>query len=78
MEFRRLLLRSLMYRDDGAASESLNLREVREEAESRAIRRAYFQSEKNMSRTAELLGVTRPTLYSLIDKYHLDDIKTGA
>lgn len=68
----------LMYRDDGGEIESLNLREVREEAESRAIRRAYFQSEKNMSRTAELLGVTRPTLYSLIDKYHLDDIKTGA
>ncbi|GAA0855837.1 PEP-CTERM-box response regulator transcription factor [Aliiglaciecola litoralis] len=68
----------LVYREDGDTGESLNLREVREQAESRAIRRAYFQSEKNMSRTAELLGVTRPTLYSLIDKYHLDDIKTGA
>jgi two-component system NtrC family response regulator len=68
----------LVYREDGDTGESLNLREVRELAESRAIRRAYFQAEKNMSRTAELLGVTRPTLYSLIDKYHLDDIKTGA
>ncbi len=63
---------------DDDLGESLNLREVRELAESRAIRRAYHQSEKNMSRTAELLGVTRPTLYSLIDKYHMDDIKTGA
>ena len=68
----------LIQRDSSAVVESLNLREVREEAESRAIRRAYHQSEKNMSRTAELLGVTRPTLYSLIDKYHMDDIKTGA
>jgi len=69
----------LVVREDGDdAVDSLNLREVRELAESRAIRRAYHQSEKNMSRTAELLGVTRPTLYSLIDKYHLDDIKTGA
>ncbi|GAB2696979.1 PEP-CTERM-box response regulator transcription factor [Aliiglaciecola sp. 3_MG-2023] len=69
----------LIVREDGDDSvDSLNLREVRELAESRAIRRAYYQSEKNMSRTAELLGVTRPTLYSLIDKYHLDDIKTGA
>ncbi|MFA3792118.1 PEP-CTERM-box response regulator transcription factor [Aliiglaciecola sp. SL4] len=69
----------LIVREDGDERvESLNLREVRELAESRAIRRAYYQSEKNMSRTAELLGVTRPTLYSLIDKYHLDDIKTGA
>ena len=53
----------------------LNLREVREVAESKAIRRAYHQSEQNISRTAELLGVTRPTLYSLIDKYHLEDLK---
>ncbi len=68
----------LICKDEGTVSESLNLREVRELAESRAIRRAYHQSEKNMSRTAELLGVTRPTLYSLIDKYHLDDVKTGA
>jgi two-component system NtrC family response regulator len=30
-----------------------------------------------MSKTAELLGVTRPTLYSLIEKYHLEDAKTG-
>lgn len=68
----------LVYRESDEVAESLNLREVRELAESRAIRRAYHQSEKNMSRTAELLGVTRPTLYSLIDKYHLDDVKTGA
>ena len=57
--------------------ETLNLREVREMAESRAIRRAYQTADKNMSKTAELLGVTRPTLYSLIDKYHMEDIKTG-
>ena len=57
---------------------TLNLREVREEAESRAIRHAFQVAERNMSRTAELLGVTRPTLYSLIDKYHLEDIKTGS
>ncbi|WP_412971212.1 PEP-CTERM-box response regulator transcription factor [Glaciecola sp. MF2-115] len=55
----------------------LNLREVRELAESKAIRRAYHQSEQNISKTAELLGVTRPTLYSLIEKYHLDDLKAS-
>ncbi|BBO26683.1 MAG: PEP-CTERM-box response regulator transcription factor [Pseudomonadota bacterium] len=58
-------------------SDTLNLREVREQAESRAIRKAYQRADKNMSKTAELLGVTRPTLYSLIDKYHLEDLKTG-
>lgn len=60
-----------------AETETLNLREVREMAESRAIRRAYQTADKNMSKTAELLGVTRPTLYSLIDKYQMEDIKTG-
>ncbi|WP_017444339.1 PEP-CTERM-box response regulator transcription factor [Gayadomonas joobiniege] len=57
-------------------SSSLNLREVREKAESSAIRQAYHLSEKNMTKTAELLGVTRPTLYSLIEKYDLSDLKT--
>ena len=68
----------LMEPAQGAEPETLNLREVREMAESRAIRRAYQTADKNMSKTAELLGVTRPTLYSLIDKYHLEDVKTGA
>ncbi len=58
--------------------DTLNLREVREIAESKAIRKAYHLAEKNMSRTAELLGVTRPTLYALIDKYHLEDIKSAS
>ena len=68
---------NLTVNNDVTSIDSLNLREVREHAESRAIRNAYQVAEHNMSKTAELLGVTRPTLYSLIDKYHLDDIKTG-
>ncbi|GAA5135451.1 PEP-CTERM-box response regulator transcription factor [Thalassotalea piscium] len=50
---------------------SLNLRQVREEAETIAIQKAYALSEGNMSKAAELLGVARPTLYSLIEKYGL-------
>ncbi|AZQ82850.1 PEP-CTERM-box response regulator transcription factor [Colwellia sp. Arc7-635] len=50
---------------------SLNLRVVREQAESIAIQKAYALAEGNMSKTSELLGVTRPTLYSLIEKYEL-------
>jgi two-component system NtrC family response regulator len=50
---------------------SLNLRTVREKAESLAIQKAYALAEGNMSKTSELLGVTRPTLYSLIEKYSL-------
>lgn len=55
-----------------------NLREIREIAESKAIRQAYHHAEQNVSKTAELLGITRPTLYSLIDKYRLDDLKSQA
>jgi len=68
----------LLAPDGDVETESFNLREVREQAESRAIRRAYQRADYNMSKTAELLGVTRPTLYSLIDKYQMEDIKTGS
>ncbi|MFT5636893.1 MAG: two-component system NtrC family response regulator [Cognaticolwellia sp.] len=50
---------------------SLNLRVVREQAESIAIQKSYTLASGNMSKAADLLGVTRPTLYSLIEKYGL-------
>jgi two-component system NtrC family response regulator len=52
-------------------SESLNLREVRQVAESKAIRVALTKSFGNISKAAELLGITRPTLYDLLNKYGL-------
>ncbi len=51
--------------------ESLNLREVRQVAESKAIRVALTRSFGNISKAAELLGITRPTLYDLLNKYGL-------
>lgn len=65
----------LMAKTTGSEERVFNLREVREIAETKAIRNAHNQAEQNVSKTAELLGVTRPTLYSLIDKYRLDDLK---
>ena len=50
---------------------SLNLREVRSEAESKAIRVALTKCYGNVSKAAELLGITRPTLYDLLNKYGL-------
>jgi len=46
-----------------------NLKEVRETAETLAIQRALIHCDNNVSLTAKLLGVTRPTLYSLFEKY---------
>ena len=48
-----------------------NLRAVRQNAETRAIRAALIRASDNVSKTAELLGVTRPTLYDLMQKYHI-------
>jgi two-component system NtrC family response regulator len=50
-------------------AQSFDLRDVREAAETQAIVRAMSYTDNNVSRTAELLGVTRPTLYSLLRKY---------
>ena len=52
-----------------AGDESLNLREVRQHAESKAIRVALTRSFGNISKAAEMLGITRPTLYDLLNKY---------
>ena len=49
----------------------LNLRAVRQTAETRAIREALVRSCGNISRAAEHLGVTRPTLYDLMSKYDI-------
>ncbi len=57
--------------DKTGAPPLLNLREVRQEAETKAIRLALIQTYGNISRAAELLGITRPTLYDLLDKYGL-------
>ena len=49
----------------------LDLRQARELAERRAIQQALQYTEHNVSRAADLLGITRPTLYALLNKYHL-------
>ena len=49
----------------------LDLRQVRIDAEKRAIQRALTQAGSNLSRVASLLGVSRPTLYDLLDKHGL-------
>ena len=48
-----------------------NLRQIRESAERQAIQRALLNADDNISEAAKLLGVTRPTLYNFLEKYHI-------
>jgi len=49
----------------------LNLRQVRDEAEKGAVVRVLSRVNGNLSKAAELLGVSRPTLYDLMDRFGL-------
>ena len=48
---------------------SLDLRTVRDEAEKKAVIAALARSNGNVLRAAELLGVSRPTLYDLMHRF---------
>ena len=56
---------------DAAPALPINLRAVREAADRAAIRQALAHAEGNISGTARLLGISRPTLYDLMKAYDL-------
>jgi len=51
-----------------AEPQPINLRQARENAERQAVSRALAQSDGSIAQAAELLGITRPTLYGLMAK----------
>ena len=51
--------------------EPLNLRQVRDEAEQRAIVKALARVDGNVAKAAELLGISRPTLYDLMTRHNV-------
>jgi two-component system, NtrC family, response regulator len=53
----------------------LNLKEVRNRAEREAVTRAIAASGGNISRAAEFLGVSRPTLYDLLARHDLGSVE---
>jgi two-component system NtrC family response regulator len=56
---------------DADAIAPLNLKSAREAADRKVIRHALARSEGNISSTAKLLGISRPTLYDLLKQYEL-------
>ena len=58
-------------RDSEESDDILNLKSAREQADRKVIRHALARSEGNISSTAKLLGISRPTLYDLLKQYDL-------
>ena len=56
---------------DNSGAQVLNLKSARETADRRVIRHALARSEGNISSTAKLLGISRPTLYDLLKQYDM-------
>ncbi len=53
------------------AANPLNLKTAREATDRKMIRHALARTEGNISSTARLLGISRPTLYDLLKQYDL-------
>jgi two-component system NtrC family response regulator len=50
---------------------ALNLKSAREQSDRKIIRHALARTEGNISSTAKMLGISRPTLYDLLKQYDL-------
>ncbi len=59
------------------ADEALNLRQIRDTAEKAAVVQAIQATENNMAQAARLLGITRPTLYNLTEKFGIHTNEKG-
>jgi len=57
--------------DPPATTGFRTLREIREEAEAAAIQQALAVSAGQVGKAAEMLGVSRPTVYHLMKKYSI-------
>ena len=58
--------------NDEVNDDEFNLTTIRSIAEKRAIRRALKEADGNISKASKLLDVTRPTLYSLIERLGIE------
>lgn len=56
---------------DAEVAGALNLKTAREQSDRKVIRHALARSEGNISSTAKMLGISRPTLYDLLKQYDL-------
>ena len=52
-------------------TQMFNLRQVRDEAEKQAVLKVIARCDNNIVKAAELLGISRPTLYDLMHRFGL-------
>jgi len=76
-EGRQVTARDLELETLPSGHEGLNLKEAREAVERDLIQRALRLTGNNMSKAAEELGISRPTLYELMDKLNLRKTEAG-
>ncbi|WP_394782017.1 PEP-CTERM-box response regulator transcription factor [Undibacterium sp.] len=51
--------------------EPINLRQIREDAEYKAVVKALARVDGNIAKAAEVLGISRPTLYDLMNRHSI-------
>jgi two-component system NtrC family response regulator len=49
----------------------LNLRQIRDEADKHAVIKVMARCDNNIAKAAEMLGISRPTLYDLLNRFGL-------
>ncbi|MBT8144168.1 MAG: PEP-CTERM-box response regulator transcription factor [Gammaproteobacteria bacterium] len=59
--------------EPGTGQRPMNLRAIRQEAERDALKKVLAITDGNISKAAEMLGITRPTFYDLVQKHNLSD-----
>jgi two-component system NtrC family response regulator len=57
--------------DVGVEEEPINLRQVRDEAEYKAVVKALARVDGNIVKASELLGISRPTMYDLMARHSI-------
>jgi two-component system NtrC family response regulator len=71
---KRILATDLGFTEDQHHVQQLNLREAREQVEREVIQRALSISNNNVTHAAEALGISRPSLYSMVKKLGMPEL----
>jgi two-component system, NtrC family, response regulator len=72
-EGKRILASDLGFTEDSKNLQLLNLRDAREQVERQVIQRALSVYNNNVTHAAEAMGISRPSLYSLIKKLDMPE-----